>query len=268
MFGALVGRSIARMRGVLIGTACLVSLFQIVIVLQAASIDETQRFEALGQMMPAFLQRWLGEAITSFASFGGLVTVGYFHPVIVLMVAMVAAYAATEIAGDSESGHADLLLSRPVARSSVVTRSVVVLLASPLALAALMLAATWIGVAMFAPPAARPPSAATLVNLAAHLVAVAWCFGALALALASVMRRRSSALVPAAIAAVSLYLNNVVAASWAPARSVDVLSPFHYFEGPAVLAGLADSSRDFLVLGVATGGLLAIAYWRYGARDV
>ena len=41
-----------------------------------------------------------------------------------------------------------------MARSSVVTRSVVVLLASPLALAALMLAATWIGVAAFAPPAA------------------------------------------------------------------------------------------------------------------
>jgi ABC-type transport system involved in multi-copper enzyme maturation permease subunit len=268
MFAAMIGRSISRMRGALAGTAGLVALFQIIIVLQAASIDRTQRYEMLGEMTPAFIQRWLGESLAALASFGGLVTVGYFHPVIMLLVSMVAAYAASELAGDSENGHVDLLLSRPVARSWVVTRSAVVVLACPLGLAALMLLSTWLSLALVSSPASRPPSAASLLNLAGHLVAVAWCFGALALALASVARRRGGAIVPTAIAAVALYLNNVLAASWAPSRVLDVLSPFHYYQGPAVLAGLANSTLDFLVLGVGTVGFLAVAYWRYSRRDL
>ena len=268
MFPAMIERSISRMRGALAGTAGLLSLFQIVIVLQAASFDRTQRYELLGEMTPAFIQRWLGESIAALASFSGLVTVGYFHPVIMLLVSMVAAYAASELAGDSENGHVDLLLSRPVTRSWVVTRSAVVVLGCPLGLVVLMLLSTWLSILVVSSSASRPPSARVLLDLAGHLVAVAWCFGALSLALASGARRRGGAIVPTAIVAVALFLNNVLAASWAPARALDVVSPFHYYQGPAVLAGISNSARDFLVLGLGTAALLGFAYWRYNRRDL
>jgi ABC-2 type transport system permease protein len=264
----LIARSFARQRGLLIGVACLVACFQVVLVLQAASYDQAQTYQALGQMLPLFVRRWLGESIVALTSFGGLVTLGYFHPVIVLLVALVAAYVATELAGDVEAGYVDLLLSRRVARHWLVTRSMVLSLGGPVGLVALMVTATWIAVAAFAPPSAAKPSWRVILTLAAHLVAVAWWFGALALALASVTRRRGAALVPTAIAAVSLYLVNLVAASWAPARTVDVLSPFHYYQGALILAGLANSSRDFLVLGSVTAILVAISYWRFSTRDL
>jgi ABC-2 type transport system permease protein len=264
--GAMIVRSLSRMRGVLIGVACLVTLFQVVLVLEARSYDQANMYELLGRMTPDFVQRWLGDSIATLASFRGMVAVGYFHPIIVLLVSMVAAYAASEPAGDAEAGYVDLLLSRPVPRRSLITRSAVVFLVCPPALALLMLAATWAAMAAFA-PAARWPSLATMLTLAAHLVAVAWCFGALALAVASVVWRRGSALASAAIAAVSLYLTNVVAASWAPARIVDVVSPFHYYRATGILAGQTSPIHDLLVLGSASAALVALAYWRFSARD-
>jgi hypothetical protein len=268
MLAALVGRSLAQVRGIFIGVAGLLCAFQVALVLQAASYDQQAMFETLGRMTPGFIQRWLGDNIVALASFGGLVTFGYFHPIVVLLTAMVAAFVASDPAADVEAGHVDLLLSRPVARHWLVTRSALLLLACPLVLATLMLISTWTAVALAAPPHARGPSPTTLVLLAAHLVAVAWWFGALSLALAGGARRRAAAFAPAAIAAVGLHLVNVLAASWKPARVADVLSPFHYYRGTEIVAGLSDPALDLILLGSTAAVLVGLSYWRFRARDL
>lgn len=268
MLLALLGRSLARVRGVVIAVAALLSAFQVALVLQAASYDQQHMFETLGRMMPGFVQRWLGDSVATLASFGGIVSFGYFHPVVVLLVAMVAALVASDPAADVEAGYVDLLLSRPLARHWLVTRSAVLSLACPLALTGLMMISTWITVALVAPPSARGPSLATLSILAAHLVGVAWWFGALSLALAGVARRRGAAFAPAAIAAVALYFVNVLAASWKPAGVADVLSPFHYYRGTEIVAGLTNPARDLFVLGSTAAALVAASYWRFRARDL
>jgi ABC-type transport system involved in multi-copper enzyme maturation permease subunit len=265
---ALLKRSLARVRGALIGVAMLLCALQAALVLQAASYDQQETFETLGRLMPAFLQRWFGESLAALASFAGMVSFGYFHPVVVLLVAMLAAYVASDPAADVESGHVDLLLSRPIARHWLVSRSAILALACPLALAGLMMASTWAAVAVVAPASARPPSAATVMTLAAHLVAVAWCFGALSLAIAGGARRRSTAFATAAITAVALYFVNVLAASWKPARVADVLSPFHYYRGAEIVAGVTDPARDLLVLGSAAAVLVCVSYWRFHTRDL
>ncbi len=267
MLLALLGRSLAGMRGLLIGVAVLLSAFQVALVLQAASYDQQQMFETLGRVVPGFVQRWFGDNLAALASFGGSVSLGYFHPVIVLLVAMVTAFAASDPAADVEAGYVDLLLSRPVARHWLVTRSALLFGACPVVLAALMMASTWTTVALVAPPSASGPSPSTIATLAAHLVAVAWCFGAISLVLASVVRRRGTAFVPAATAAVALYFVNVLAASWQPARIADVLSPFHYYRGPEILAGVADPARNLVLLGSTAAALVGVAYWRFRARD-
>jgi ABC-2 type transport system permease protein len=267
VIGALIGRSFARARGVLAGAALLLALFQLALVLQAASYDQQRMFETLGRMAPAFVQRWFGDTITALASFGGIVAFGYFHPVVVLLVALVTAFVASEPAGDVEAGHVDLLLAGPVARHWIVTRSGVLLLLCPVLLAAAMMTSTFTTAALVAPADARGPSLSAIATISAHLVAVAWSFGALALLLASIARRRASAFAPAALTTVALYFLNVLAASWAPARAADVLSPFHYFQGTRILAGVSDPGRDLSVLVAATALLVAGSYWRFGARD-
>jgi beta-exotoxin I transport system permease protein len=268
MLVALLGRSLSRMRGPLLAVATLVCAFQIATVLQAASIEQRQAFETLGQLLPGFVQRWLGDNLAGLASFGGVVALGYFHPVVVLLVAIVTAFVASEPAAEVEDGHVDLLLSRAVSRHWLITRSFLIAAACPLVLAGLMMTSTWTTVALAAPPSLQRPSPTTIATLAAHLVAVAWCFGGLSLALASESRRRSAAFTTAATAAVALYFVNVLAASWEPARIADVLSPFHYYQGAAILAGRSNPLRDLTLLGSTAAVLAAVSYWRFSMRDL
>jgi ABC-2 type transport system permease protein len=268
MLAALVLRSVTRARGVLIGVAVLLAMFQAALVLQAVSLHEQQSFEAAGRMVPAFIQRWLGDRMFALGSFGGVVSFGYFHPVIVLVMSIVTAFVASDPAADVEDGYVDLLLARPVARHWIVTRSTVLLAGCPAILAALMMTSTWTTTALVVPSSAQGPSLPKILTLSAHLVLVAWCFGAFSLLLAAGARRRASSFAPAAITAVALNFVNVLAASWAPARLVDILSPFHYYQGARILAGLTDPSRDLLTLGAAASVLVAAAYWRFGRRDL
>jgi len=268
MLAALVVRSVTRARGVLAGVAVLLAAFQVALVFQAVSLHEQQTFEAAGRMVPAFIQRWLGDTMFALGSFGGIVSFGYFHPVIVLLFAIVTAFIASDPAADIEEGYVDLLLARPVARHAIVTRSAVLMAACPAALAALMMTVTWTMAWLVAPPSARGPSMATIATLSAHLVCVAWCFGALSLAMSTGVRRRASGFAPAAIAAVALYFVNVLAASWAPARVLDTVSPFHYYQGTKILVGMTEPSRDLLMLGGAAAALVAAAYWRFSTRDL
>ena len=74
--------------------------------------SEAGSFDRLAMMLPAFAQRGFGPALTSFA---GMATVGFFEPLIVMLVAQFAIYLATEPAGDVETGLVDLVLARPIA---------------------------------------------------------------------------------------------------------------------------------------------------------
>jgi ABC-type transport system involved in multi-copper enzyme maturation permease subunit len=268
MLAALMVRSVTRARGVLTGVAMLLAVFQAALVLQAVSLHEQQSFEAAGRMVPGFIQRWLGDTMFAFGSFGGIVSFGYFHPVIVLVMSMATAFVASDPAADVEEGYVDLLLARPVARHWIVTRSTLLLAGCPAILAALMMTSTWTMTALVAPPSVQWPSLPMILTLSAHLVLVAWCFGAFSLMLSTGARRRASGFAPAAITAVALYLVNVLAASWAPARVLDTASPFHYYQGTKVLLGLTEPPRDLLTLGGAASALVALAYWRFNARDL
>src|SRR5688572_13655300 len=185
MLVPLVWRSVARARGPLAGVAALLAAFQVALVLQALSLHEQQSFEAAGRMVPAFIQRWLGDRMFALGSFGGIVAFGYFHPVIVLIMSMITAFVASDPAADVEDGYVDLLLARPVARHWIVTRSAVLVAACPAALAVLMMIATWTATSLVAPASARWPSLPTIAMLSLHLVLVAWSFGALSLLLAT-----------------------------------------------------------------------------------
>jgi ABC-2 type transport system permease protein len=267
-FISLIGRSIVRMRGILLGVSCLVASFQVGLVLQAASYEQAQAFDTLGRLMPAFMQRWMGDSMVALASFRGVVAFGYFHPMIVLVHSMVAAFIASELAADVEAGHVDLLLARPVPRRWLVTRSALLVSVTPAALATLMMAATVSAIALFAPTGAARPSIATILALAVHVAAVATCFGALSLALASFVSRRSAAFGPAAMVAVGLYFTNVLAASWRPAQWVDILSPLHYFQGARIAAGVVHPTDGLVVLVSMAATLISLAYWRFSVRDL
>ena len=84
----------------------------------------------MAELIPAFLQRGLGGHAMLLASFNGTVTFGYFHPVIAIMVSVLAIYMASEPAHDVESGLVDLVLARSIPRHRLMTRSLLLVIAS------------------------------------------------------------------------------------------------------------------------------------------
>jgi ABC-2 type transport system permease protein len=265
---ALMRRSLARVAGILAGLMALLVGLQVLVVLVAASQERAQSFDLIAQLAPSFVQRQFGSMFPALLSFGGLVTFGYFHPVVLLTVALFAAFIGTELAADVEGGHVDLLLSRPLARHWLVTRSTLLVLAVPVVLVVLMMASTRLALGAFAPEAARWPSFRAIGAMAAHLVAIAWCFGALGLAWAAPASRRMSAMGPVAVLAVALFLLDFLANAWRPAAPLAVISPFHYYQGITVLTGAANTGRDLLVLASAAAVAAATAYWSFAARDM
>ena len=113
---SLLIRSASQGRYVLLGSFLLLCGFQIIIVGQAAEIERSNAFGRMAELLPAFLQRGLGSRAMLLASFKGTVAFGYFHPVVCMLVAVLAMYLAVELAHEVESGLVDLELSRPVPR--------------------------------------------------------------------------------------------------------------------------------------------------------
>jgi ABC-2 type transport system permease protein len=197
-----------------------------------------------------------------------MVAAGYFHPVIVVMLAQLAIYLATEPAYEVESGLVDVILSRPLPRHHLITRSLLLLVAVVIAAVLAMGAGTWLGLSLFADPAWDWPAADAVVRLLVHLAAVAICVGALGLAVAAGARRRNAAFALVGVTSVVLYLVAFLAISWAPARTVAWISPFYYYPAVGILAGTAPRLSNLLVLGAASVTLTAVAYWRFARREL
>ena len=264
----LVRRSAVQSLYVLVPCLLLLALFQLIIVAQAASIESSRSFERMAELIPAFLQRGLGANAMLLASFKGTVTFGYFHPVIAIMVSVLAIYVASEPAYDVESGLVDLVLARSIPRHRLMTRSLVLVTVVTLAAGLSMAFGTWIGLRAFASPASDAPTARVIALLLVHLVSIGWCFGALGLAVAAGARRWSAAFASVTLGAVALYLIEVLAIGWVPARTIAWISPFRYYPALPIVAGEPIGLANVAVLLTATAVLTVAAYWRFNGRDL
>lgn len=265
---ALLGRSLGQVSKILLAVFALLVAFQILIVIQASSYERSQSFGRMAELMPDFLKRGLGNLALLLASFPGMVSAGYFEPVIVVMIAILAIYLATEPAHEVETGLVDLILSRPVPRHYLITRSFLLMAGSVLAAVLAMGAGTWTGLRFFANPAWNWPGADAIGRLIIHLAAVAICMGALGLAVAAGAKRRTTAFVMVAVTTVVLYLVAFLALSWPPAKALAWLSPFYYYPAVAILAGIAPRFSNLLVLTSATAVFIVVAYWRFARREL
>ena len=268
LLAVLAWRSAVQGRYALLGCASLLTAFQMIIVGQASALEEAHSFGRMMELMPAFLQRGLGSQSMLLVTFKGTVAFGYFHPVVVVLVCVLAIYFATEPAHEVESGLVDLVLARAVPRHVVVTRSILLAGGAVIAAVTLMALGTRLGLRVFASPGFDAPSAATSARMLAHLAGVALCLGGFALAIAAGARRWSTAFTTAALAAVVLYLVDFLAIGWPPMRAIAWISPFHYYPALSILAGTAPAWRNLGILMSASAILCAIGYWRFTRRDL
>ena len=82
MLFALIVQSLRRVRKFLLAAGLLLAGFQVVLILQANSIQSSNSFAQMGDLVPAFARDVLGSSFVAFLSFKGIVCLGYFHPVV------------------------------------------------------------------------------------------------------------------------------------------------------------------------------------------
>jgi len=265
---ALMRRSLVQARFVLLGCGLVLFVFQLVVVGQASAIEAQNSFSRMTELVPGFLQRGLGSKAMLLVTFKGTVAFGYFHPIIVVLVALAAAYLATEPAHEVEAGLVDLELARAVPRHVLITRSLVsALLVTGVAMI-VMASGTWLGLRAFASPGFDAPSARVLLSLIVHLAAVTTVFASFGLAIAAGARRWSTAFFTTALVVVGLYLLDFLAIGWPLMRTISWLSPFRYYPALSIVAGEAHEWINLAILLGASALLCAIAYVRFARRDL
>jgi ABC-2 type transport system permease protein len=265
---ALVAHSLRRLRAVVIGVGLLLAAFQFLLTQVAGYLLGRSAFGELATLIPDFVRTAAGPSTFAFMSFAGIVSFGYFHPVVIATLVGMIITIATEPATEVETRFVDLTLSRPLARYSVITRTLAVLAVAGGAVLGLMMAGTWTGLTCCTPADAPRPPGRLIGSLALSLAAELVCWAGIALAFAAAARRRAVALTAAGGLALAAYLLDYLGRIWEPARRISVLSPFHYFEPTLLVVGAPLSGWNLAVLVGAGAAASVAAYVLFAHRDI
>ncbi|MDD5544583.1 MAG: hypothetical protein PHX83_15560 [Acidobacteriia bacterium] len=267
-FGILLNYSVRRVRTLVLTMSVILGVFQVFLIVIAKSLQSTHAFEQIGALMPPFVREVMGPSFATFMSFGGMVTLGYFHLAVMgslvgLMIAL-----ATLSTSEIEVGFMDLILSRPLARHRLLTRTVAIILLATMISLGMMILGTWVGLRTLAPRDVEWPSAHLIGSLALNLALLMLCWGAVALVIGSSVRRRAVAGGITGVLALTTFLLDYIARSWKPAESIAWISPFRYYSPLDLLMGLPLSSRNVVVLvGIALLGF-GLSYLLFSRRDI
>ena len=104
----------------LIFAFCFVGLFQVLIITLVVGADLLGMIEQIYQRMPPQMQLLLGERFLTQLSVEGAVAFGYNHPMVLVIVILLAiVLPARHIAGEIETGTLELLFTVPIQRATV-----------------------------------------------------------------------------------------------------------------------------------------------------
>jgi hypothetical protein len=264
----LARHSLHRSRALLLVMTAVLVGFEVLLVFAADTLQESGTFSSFAAILPPFVRQVFGDSVLVFMSYTGLVAFGYFHPMIVAALVALVIGLATEPVADVETRFLDVVLARPVRRSAVVTRSVLLIVLGSAAVIAAWAAATLAAMRWMAPPRGGVPSSALVGALAVNLWAVLLCVGGVALAVAAAARRRSAAAAAVGLVMLALFLIDYLARIWKPATLVARVSPFHYYDAMAMVMGRPLPIGHLAVLGAAATGAVFVAYVLFSRRDL
>lgn len=268
VFLILLRHSLKRVRVIVAATGALLTIFQMFIILIANSIQSSNTFQEMGAMMPGFARDLLGPAMAGFLSFKGFVCLDYFHLVVLSALIALAIAVATMPTSEIETGFIDLILSRAVARHSVITRSILVCAVTISVILGLMVTGTWAGLELLAARSAEWPSATLILSLAGNLGLLMLAWSGIAMAIGTASRRRGVAGAIAGLLALASFLLDYVARAWKPAEFAGWFSPFRYYAPFDLLMGTPLEIKNLLVLlAIALAGF-TLSYIFFSRRDI
>jgi ABC-2 type transport system permease protein len=199
---------------------------------------------------PAAMAAFSGSKTTDLFSPKHYLAFGFNHPLfLVLTLAVALSIGGRSIAGDVESGRAELLYSRPVARSRILlAHGLMWLIAQTLVISAAVAGA--VAGTRLSPDLKNSGVGFNLVWVGVQYFGVTAVFAGAAFAASALVRSRSAALgVAIGVTALS-YLVNFVSLLWEPIESLGRATPFGYYEPMEVATGGLAIGKLAVLLGV------------------
>lgn len=195
----------------------------------------------------------------------GLLAFAFNHPFfLALSLAIGVAIGTGAIAGDVESGRAQLWYTRPVPRHLILRgRLVFWLLAQVAVIAAGVLGGV---LASLLSDSLGTEGAAVAIRAGVQFLPLALFIGALAFAVSSFASTRARALGGTLGLAFLAYLANFVSLLWSTAEPLRWITPFGYYDPLGVVNGI--QWGDAMVLSAAAIVLLAVAHAGLARRDL
>jgi ABC-type transport system involved in multi-copper enzyme maturation permease subunit len=265
---ALLIHSARRMRPLVLVSASLLAGFQLLLALAAQSLQDLNTFSGLTALVPDFLKQVLGTSFLTIMSFRGIACLGYFHVAIVAFLVGLMIAIATEPVTESEMRFLDLILSHPLRRHWIITRTIALMTVCVLVLLGAMVLGTKLGLYWLVASDTARATFAVVPRLVFNLGVLLLCWGGIALVLASMARRRSVAAAVAALLAVTCYMTDVISQVWKTLKPAAPYSPFHYYNSLNLITGSANAGHDILVLACITAACFILAYLLFGSRDL
>jgi ABC-2 type transport system permease protein len=264
----LLGYSLRRVRSLVLAVALLLGCFQLVLIAVARSLQVSDAFGQLEALVPTFARELLGPSVTATLSFQGIVCLGYYHLAVMGSLVALSISLATLPTSEVETGFVDLILSRPLARHWIITRSILVVILGTAGPLLMMMAGTWIGLSTLARTGVAWPSAKLILSLVANLSLLLLCWGGIGMAIGSVSRRRGVAGGLAGFIALTTFLLDYVGRIWRPVESLAWLSPFRYYSPSELLMGNALPVSNLWVLAGTAAAGYTLAYVLFSCRDI
>jgi len=265
---ALFLHSARRARTLVLAAAALLAAFQILLAFAARSLQELNTFSGLTALVPEFLRQLMGPSLLSLMSFRGVACLGYFHVAVVAFLVGLTIALATEPAGEAETRFLDLILAHPLARHWVITRTIVLAATCIAFLLGGMMSGTLVGLYWLVGGDLARETFHVVPRLALNLGLLLLSWSGIALALASIARRRSVAAAIAALLAMACYMTDLIAQAWKALKPVARYSPFHYYNSLVLITGSSDSTQDVLILATIAAAGFLLAYLLFYLRDL
>jgi ABC-type transport system involved in multi-copper enzyme maturation permease subunit len=242
-------------------------LFQVLILTLVVGADLLGMVEQFYSQFPPQMQTLFGEQFMAQFSVNGAMAFGYNHPLVIVLLAIVAVLLpARHIAGEVEAGTLELLFAMPVKRFHI---GLSLWLASALALWALV-AGCWVGTAcgLMLFPEARGVPVANVVKVGLSLWLLMFTISSYTMLISSYSTEGGKATLRAAAVTLVFYWINLAVIMW---PAIDFLRPFtvfHYHQPQQLMMNqplLGWNLAVLCTLALAAGGL---AIRQTSRRDV
>lgn len=217
------------------------------------------------QTMPKAFKNLVGGELLAFTGINGFVTMGYTHPMtMVLAAAFAISLPVAALAGEVEGRTVGLILSRPVRRNQMVSSAIAALILGLVTIWVAAWAATAIG-SMLVDLTERPDLVA-FIRVALNAFALFFLVGSYSLFFSSFAGFRAGSF--SIGITVFLYFLNFISGLWEKIEGLGKLFPFHYYDPQAAVIDAAQGFANTGLLIAAAVPFLIAAFIIWERRDL